>query len=69
MEPGCTAHIGPIWVPIWDPYKLLAGLLTAIVCSTSVCYIWEFICACLYVCRWHIRRAHGKFLQNKDESK
>ena len=26
MEPGCTAHIGPIWVPIWDPYRLLAGL-------------------------------------------
>ena len=25
MEPGCTAHMGPIWVPIWDPYRLLAG--------------------------------------------
>ena len=31
------AHMGPIW----DPYILLAGLLTAIVCSTSVCYIWS----------------------------
>ena len=20
MEPGCTAHMGPIWVPTWDPY-------------------------------------------------
>ena len=20
MEPGCTAHMGPIWVPIWEPY-------------------------------------------------
>ena len=29
MEPGCTAHMGahmgPIWVPTWDPYRLLAG--------------------------------------------
>ena len=25
MEPGCTAHIGPIWVPKWDPYRLVAG--------------------------------------------
>ena len=25
MEPGCTAHMGLIWVPIWDPYRLLAG--------------------------------------------
>ena len=25
METRCTAHIGPIWVPIWDPYRLLAG--------------------------------------------
>ena len=27
MEPGCTAHMGPIWVPMWVPYKLLAGYL------------------------------------------
>ena len=20
MEPGCTAHMGPIRVPTWDPY-------------------------------------------------
>ena len=25
MEPGCTAHMGPIRVPTWDPYRLLAG--------------------------------------------
>ena len=30
MEPCCTAHIGPIWVPIWDPYRLLAGNLAHI---------------------------------------
>jgi len=34
VNPGCTsdagslwaAQMGPIWVPIWDPYTLLAGL-------------------------------------------
>ena len=26
MEPGCTVHMGPIWVPTWDPYRLLAGM-------------------------------------------
>ena len=20
IEPGCIAHMGPIWVPTWDPY-------------------------------------------------
>ena len=28
MEPGCTAHMGPIWVSIWNPYRLLAGCHT-----------------------------------------
>ena len=26
MEPSCTAHMGLTWVPIWVPYRLLAGI-------------------------------------------
>ena len=29
MEPGCTAHMGAHMGPIWAPYRLLAGLLSA----------------------------------------
>ena len=51
MEPGCTAHMGPIWVPIWDPYRLLAGqwlmvgsvlhhILGCEACELHFCTIW-----------------------------
>ena len=53
MEPSCTAHIDPIWVPIWDPYRLLAGqwlmvgsvlhhILGCEACELHICTIWLY---------------------------
>ena len=53
MEPSCTAHMGPIWVPIWDPYRLLAGqwlmvgsvlhnILGCEACELHICTIWLY---------------------------
>ena len=37
MEPCCTAHMGPIWVPIWDPYRLLAGITPEVFVVEASC--------------------------------
>ena len=56
MEPGCTAHIGPIWVPIWDPYGTHMGpiyIASRVIDSDSlfyICLLHMGVYLCLSLC-------------------